>query len=146
MKSRPMPTTSPWELAARLAGEEENRCQGMPSDGDSRAGYRAMGEAGWIGLHWPQEFGGRGLDPLLTAAAEERFGYHWLPLSSYLLSVKTIGNAMLDHAAVRAAGAAAARNRRRAARVLPGLLGAGGRLGPRGAAHGRRAATATATS
>jgi 3-oxocholest-4-en-26-oyl-CoA dehydrogenase alpha subunit len=86
------------ELAARLAGEPENRGQGMPSDGDSRAGYRAMGEAGWIGLHWPEELGGRGLDPLLTVAAEERFGYHWLPLSSYLLSVKTIGNAMADHA------------------------------------------------
>ena len=86
------------ELATRLSAEEENRFQGMPSDGDSRAGYRAMGEAGWIGLHWPEELGGRGLDPLLTVAAEERFGYHWLPLSSYLLSVKTIGNAMIDHA------------------------------------------------
>jgi 3-oxocholest-4-en-26-oyl-CoA dehydrogenase alpha subunit len=87
-------------LAARLAGEAENRFQGMPSDGDSRVGYLAMGEEGWIGLHWPEELGGRGLDPLLTVAAEERFGYHWLPLSSYLLSVKTIGNAMLDHAPV----------------------------------------------
>ena len=86
------------ELATRLSAEEENRFQGMPSDGDSRAGYRAMGEAGWIGLHWSEELGGRGLDPLLTVAAEERFGYHWLPLSSYLLSVKTIGNAMIDHA------------------------------------------------
>jgi alkylation response protein AidB-like acyl-CoA dehydrogenase len=86
------------ELAARLSDEQENRFQGMPSDGDSRAGYRAMGERGWIGLHWPEELGGRGLDPLLTVAAEERFGYHWLPLSSYLLSVKTIGNALLDHA------------------------------------------------
>jgi len=86
------------ELAERLAGEAENRFQGMPSDGDSRVGYAAMGEAGWIGVHWPEELGGRGLDPLLTVAAEERFGYHWLPLSSYLLSVKTIGNAMLDHA------------------------------------------------
>src|SRR4051794_23336639 len=72
----------------------------MPSDGDSRAGYRAMGDQGWIGLHWPEELGGRGRDPLLTVAAEERFGYHWLPLSSYLLSVKTIGNAMLNHASV----------------------------------------------
>jgi alkylation response protein AidB-like acyl-CoA dehydrogenase len=85
-------------LAARLAGEPDNRFQGMPSDGDSRAGYEAMGAEGWIGLHWPEELGGRGLDSLLTVAAEERFGYHWLPLSSYLLSVKTIGNALLDHA------------------------------------------------
>src|SRR4051812_16860329 len=72
----------------------------MPSDGDSRAGYEVMGREGWIGLHWPEELGGRGLSPLLTVAAEERFGYHWLPLSGYLLSVKTIGNALIDHASV----------------------------------------------
>ena len=70
----------------------------MPSDGDSRAGYEEMGREGWIGLHWPEQFGGRGLDPLATVAAEERFGYHWLPLSGYLLSVKTIGNVLLGHA------------------------------------------------
>jgi 3-oxocholest-4-en-26-oyl-CoA dehydrogenase alpha subunit len=81
-----------------LAGESENRFQGMPSDGDSRAGYAAMGRGGWIGLHWPARFGGRGEDPLATLAVEERFGYHWLPLSGYLLSVKTIGNALLRHA------------------------------------------------
>jgi alkylation response protein AidB-like acyl-CoA dehydrogenase len=86
------------QLAAQLAGEAGNRFQGMPSDGDSRAGYEAMGREGWIGLHWPERFGGRELDPLATLAAEERFGYHWLPLSGYLLSVKTIGNALLGHA------------------------------------------------
>jgi alkylation response protein AidB-like acyl-CoA dehydrogenase len=85
-------------LAAQLAVEPENRFQGMPSDGDSRAGYEAMGREGWIGLHWPERLGGRALDPLATLAAEERFGYHWLPLSGYLLSVKTIGNALLGHA------------------------------------------------
>jgi alkylation response protein AidB-like acyl-CoA dehydrogenase len=72
----------------------------MPSDGDSRAGYAAMGREGWIGLHWPERLGGRGEDALATVAVEERFGYHWLPLSGYLLSVKTIGNALLRHAAV----------------------------------------------
>jgi 3-oxocholest-4-en-26-oyl-CoA dehydrogenase alpha subunit len=82
-------------LAARLAGEPANRFQGMPSDGDSRAAYAALGQEGWIGLHWPERFGGQGLSPLATLAAEERFGYHWLPLSGYLLSVKTIGNALL---------------------------------------------------
>ena len=86
------------QLAAELAGEPDNRFQGMPSDGDSRAGYEAMGREGWIGLHWPEQLGGRGLDPLATVAAEERFGYHWLPLSGYLLSVKTIGNVLLGHA------------------------------------------------
>ncbi len=70
----------------------------MPSDGDSRRGYASMGREGWIGLHWPQRLGGRGADPLLTLAVEERFGYHWLPLSGYLLSVKTIGNALLGFA------------------------------------------------
>jgi len=85
-------------LAPRLAGERQLRFQGMPSDGDSRIAYEALGTAGWIGLHWPEALGGRGLHLLDTVACEERFGYHWLPLSGYLLSVKTIGNALLRFA------------------------------------------------
>ncbi len=85
-------------LAPRLAGEPQLRFQGMPSDGDSRLGYAALGTGGWIGLHWPEALGGRGLHLLDTVACEERFGYHWLPLSGYLLSVKTIGNALLRFA------------------------------------------------
>jgi alkylation response protein AidB-like acyl-CoA dehydrogenase len=72
--------------------------QGSPSDADSRAAYTAYGEAGLIGLHWPTRFGGGGFDPMVTFAAEEQLGYHWLPMSSYLLSVKTIGNALLQYA------------------------------------------------
>jgi alkylation response protein AidB-like acyl-CoA dehydrogenase len=86
-------------LSATVADEPQLRYQGMPSDGDSRAVYGALGAAGWIGIHWPPELGGRGLTPLHTLACEERFGYHWLPLSGYLLSVKTIGNALLRFAA-----------------------------------------------
>jgi 3-oxocholest-4-en-26-oyl-CoA dehydrogenase alpha subunit len=70
------------------------RSQGMPSDADCRAVYAGLGQRGLIGLHWPETLGGRGLSPLHTLAVEERLGYHWLPLSSYLLSVKTIGNAL----------------------------------------------------
>jgi 3-oxocholest-4-en-26-oyl-CoA dehydrogenase alpha subunit len=84
--------------AETLVAEPQLRFQGMPSDGDSPAIYRALGEAGWIGVHWPSELGGRGLTSLHTLACEERFGYHWLPLSGYLLSVKTIGNALLRYA------------------------------------------------
>jgi 3-oxocholest-4-en-26-oyl-CoA dehydrogenase alpha subunit len=85
-------------LSEQVADEPALVYQGMPSDGDSHHAYRELGRAGWIGIHWPQELGGRGLSSLQTVACEERFGYHWLPLSGYLLSVKTIGNAMLRYA------------------------------------------------
>jgi 3-oxocholest-4-en-26-oyl-CoA dehydrogenase alpha subunit len=82
-------------LSGTAAGEPQLRYQGMPSDGDCAAVYEALGAEGFIGIHWPAELGGRGLSSLHTLACEERFGYHWLPLSGYLLSVKTIGNALL---------------------------------------------------
>lgn len=77
-----------------LDADPEWRRQGMPSDGDSVAVNRALGEAGWIGMSWPAELGGRGLSRLTATLVEEVFGYHWLPLSSYLLSYKTIGAAL----------------------------------------------------
>jgi alkylation response protein AidB-like acyl-CoA dehydrogenase len=90
------------DFAVSLAETVQNspalRFQGMPSDGDSHAVYRALGAGGWIGIHWPTAMGGRGLSSLHTLACEERFGYRWLPLSGYLLSVKTIGNALLRFA------------------------------------------------
>jgi alkylation response protein AidB-like acyl-CoA dehydrogenase len=85
-------------ISRDAADEPQLRHQGMPSDGDSRAVYEALGAEGWIGIHWPSEVGGRGLSSLHTLACEERFGYWWLPLSGYLLSVKTIGNALLRFA------------------------------------------------
>ena len=82
-----------------LEADPEWRRQGMLSDGDSTAVNRALGEAGWIGMSWPRELGGRGLSRLDATLVEEVFGYHWLPLSSYLLSYKTIGAALERFAA-----------------------------------------------
>ena len=42
--------------AAALAGDAVRRRLAR--------GYAALGEAGWIGVHWPEALGGRGLTPL----------------------------------------------------------------------------------
>ncbi len=77
-----------------LAADPDWRRQGMLSDGDSREVTRALGDAGWIGMTWPEALGGRGLTHVDAALVEDVFGYHWLPLSLYLLSYKTIGCAL----------------------------------------------------
>ena len=81
-------------LRPLLEADPEWRRQGLLSDGDSREVTRELGRAGWIGLPWPEALGGRGLTHLDAALVEEVFGYHWLPLSLYLLSSKTIGAAL----------------------------------------------------
>jgi alkylation response protein AidB-like acyl-CoA dehydrogenase len=81
-------------LRPLLEADPEWQRQGMLSDGDSREVTRALGEAGWIGMTWPEELGGRELAHVDTALVEDVLGYHWLPLSLYLLSYKTVGCAL----------------------------------------------------
>src|SRR5260370_26663490 len=56
-------------LTDRLAGEfAVVRGRGGPGDEhalfDERAAWeRALGDAGWIGIGWPREYGGRGRSP-----------------------------------------------------------------------------------
>ena len=131
-------------LRPLLEADPEWRRQGMLSDGDSREVTRELGSAGWIGMTWPEEVGGRGLTHVDAALVEDVFGYHWLPLSLYLLSYKTIGCA-LERFGARAQGAAAGADRAGRAHVLPGVLGA--RLGQRPrVAHDARALNGDASS
>jgi alkylation response protein AidB-like acyl-CoA dehydrogenase len=81
-------------LTPLLEADHEWRRQGIPSDGDSREATLELGRAGWIGMTWPVEAGGRGLSHVDTALVEDVLGYHWLPLSLYLLSYKTVGCAL----------------------------------------------------
>ncbi|HSG12650.1 MAG TPA: acyl-CoA dehydrogenase family protein [Gaiellaceae bacterium] len=81
-------------LRPSLEADPEWLRQGMLSDGDSREVTRALGEAGWIGMTWPEELGGRALTHVDAALVEDVLGYHWLPLSLYLLSYKTVGCAL----------------------------------------------------
>jgi alkylation response protein AidB-like acyl-CoA dehydrogenase len=81
-------------LRPLLVADPEWQRQGMLSDGDSKEVTRELGRAGWIGMTWRRDIGGRGLSHVDAALVEDMFGYHWLPLSLYLLSYKTIGCAI----------------------------------------------------
>lgn len=83
------------QLSIELFDRGEALYNGSPADTDSRYAYERMGAAGIIGLGWPEELGGRAMDPIDVVNIEEVLGYNWLPLCSYLLSVKTIGQAIL---------------------------------------------------
>jgi len=63
-------------LRPTLEADPEWRRQGMLSDGDSRDVTQALGEAGWIGMTWPESLGGRGLSHVDAALVEDVFGYH----------------------------------------------------------------------
>lgn len=83
------------QLSTELLERGEALYNGSPADTDSRYVYERMGSAGIIGLGWPEELGGRAMDPIDVVNIEEVLGYNWLPLCSYLLTVKTIGQAIL---------------------------------------------------
>ena len=90
------------EAAAFCAGLRPVARERTPSGGArgcsptatrSRSTARSARRAG-SGCRGRVELGGRGLSRLTATLVEEVFGYHWLPLSSYLLSYKTIGAAI----------------------------------------------------
>lgn len=69
--------------------------QGTMSDGDSIEFFKRLGQAGWIGRHWPEQYGGKGCSHLETFIIDEALGYARAPLSGYLLSVKVFGNSLM---------------------------------------------------
>ena len=118
-------------LRPLLESDPEWWRQGMLSDGDSVAVNRALGEAGWIGMSWPVELGGRGLSRL---DGDARRGGLRLPLAAALLVPPLLQDDRRGDRAFRLAGArgaAAAADRARRARLLPGFSepGAGSDLG-----------------
>ena len=117
------------EAAAFCAGmrpllevDPEWRRQGMLSDGDSRR-RQPRARRGGLDRHvLARGARRRGLSRLTATLVEEVLGYHWLPLSSYLLSYKTIGAAIERFGSPALVERLCRRSPRRA-RLLPGLLG-----------------------
>lgn len=59
-------------------------------------GFHAkLAERRWIGLQWPQQYGGRGLDNLHTTIFYEELEYAFAPISRYRMSVVFVGQSIL---------------------------------------------------
>ena len=101
---------------------------------------RRLGADGWIGLGWPEEDGGRGLpwhrqvifyEEYARANAPGRVGH----IGEQLVAPTLLMFGTPEQKARFLPGIAAGHRA-----VVPGLLGTGGRIRPRGPAHARVAA------
>ena len=96
----------------------------MLSDGDSREVTRALGEAGWIGMSWPEALGGRG--PHASTRRSSRRCSATTGCRSRSTCSRTRRSARRSSASRRPRSRAApAGDRPRRARLLPGVLRAG---------------------
>ncbi|MEW2294722.1 acyl-CoA dehydrogenase family protein [Streptomyces sp. NPDC006743] len=77
----------------RLLRELATRQDGM--DGDPRALYRYLGDAGILAPSWPVEYGGRGADFTATVALLEKLVAHRIPQNLYCISVQNVGSLIL---------------------------------------------------
>ena len=123
-----------------------------PGDWDVRRAYdtgwqRRLHDAGYAGLSWPAEFGGRGLPASQQLVYLEECAAAGAPYVGDQLRRQRPRRAHADRRGHRRAAAPPpAAHPPRRGRVVPGLLRARGRVRPGVAAHASRAARATSTS
>ena len=73
---------------------EELQAQGEILNAHSPTIYRQLAEKGWLGLHWPKEYGGGGVSFLEMAIFMEEMGYAGVPTGAYQLTVNQVGNTL----------------------------------------------------
>ena len=57
--------------------------------------YAKLAERGWIGMQWPKEYGGRGLDNLHVSIFNEEMEYMFAPITRYRGSVVFVGQSVI---------------------------------------------------
>ena len=57
--------------------------------------HKKLAERGWIGMQWPREYGGRGLDNLSVSIFNEEMEYRFAPISRARTSVAFVGQSII---------------------------------------------------
>ena len=116
--------------AARSRGRRRRR----------RRGARSSPDAGYAGLTWPVEFGGRGAPLSYQAIYLEEAAAVQAPVHLAVIGLGMIGPTIIAHGTTRAEGALPGEDPHRGGGLVPGLLRARCRLRPRRRPHPRRPA------
>ena len=111
-----------------------------------RAWQRELNEAGYAGLSWPQEYGGRGATLIEQAIFNEELTRADAPSPANVLGLVMGGPVRHPPRHARAEGALPRADPVGRGDLVPGVLRAGLRLGSRLAEDARRALAATSTS
>lgn len=87
-----------WLATQDLAGRAAARAGEPPNHRNTDQAFsRSLAAKGWLGLTWPQEFGG-GKSPLLQLVLEEELAYARAPIGWHFVAVNMIGPTLIDHA------------------------------------------------
>ena len=107
---------------------------------------RRLFDAGYAGLHWPKEYGGRGASPTEQLIFYEETARARAPyVGVNFVGTLHAGPTLIEEGTDEQKAAHLPRDPARRRGVVPGLLRAGRRLRPRVAAHTAPSATATTT-
>ena len=117
-------------FGANAPGEEPD------ADEDRRYAWRRdfqrrLAEGGWAAVHWPREYGGRGATLTESAIFFEELGRSGAPLPANVLGLLLAGPTIMTWGTAAAEGPLPAADPDRGGDLVPGLLRARRRLGPR---------------
>ena len=129
------------ELRAWFADNDPGEApEGEDAQYDWRRDFqRRLAADGWAAVHWPREYGGRGATLTQSAIFFEELGRSGAPLPANVLGLLLAGPTIMVWGTPGAEGPLPGPDRHRRRDLVPGLLRARGRLGPRVAEDPRRA-------
>jgi alkylation response protein AidB-like acyl-CoA dehydrogenase len=64
---------------------------------EARAFQHRLVDAGWAGIHWPVEYGGRGLSAQLAAVFEQERARFDVPMNAFMVGIDMAGPTLMAH-------------------------------------------------
>ena len=125
-----LPGLADWNMpltAGSRRGAELVRAQADPAYAEWEA---KLAERRLICPHWPEEFGGQGMDAVRIAVLNEEFYRAGVPRVARGMGEWLVGPSVIVHGTPGAEGSLPAADHLRRGQLLSGLLRAGPRLGP----------------